>query len=341
MHKKMAFIKNILASNFTRLQSPYKITFAVTYKCNLKCKICKIWQNPPQREVGIEEIERIFKSLSNLSWIDLTGGEITLREEIIEIIKVIIKNSDKILIFHISTNGQLPDKMFLIVKEILKLDVVPFINVSIDGPQLINDRLRGVNGAYEASLETFNKLKQFTKIHCYLSCTLSNFNINSVDDLLSALKKEIQNFDFSDMHFNIFHASAHYYNNHGIDGSVNSNPGMIKNYLSLCKKGHSVKVFLENEYLKGVDYFLQGNKFPVKCQALNATCFIDPFGRIYPCGMYSEVLGELSSCNFDFKKIWNSEKSSQIRRSIQAKKCPGCWSPCEAYPAILGCLINR
>lgn len=341
MRKKIVLIKNILASNFTRLQSPYKVTFAVTYRCNLKCQICKIWQNPLQKELDIEGIEKIFRNLSNLSWIDLTGGEITLREDIIEIIKVIIKNSGNLLIFHISSNGQLPDKIVLIVKEILKLNVVPFVNISIDGPREINDRLRGVNGAYDASLETFNKLKQFNKIHCYLSCTLSNFNINFIKDLLLALKKEISTFDFSDLHFNIFHASQHYYNNNGIDGAVSGDPSVIKNYLSLSKKGHPLKVFLENEYMEKAGLLLQGNKFHLKCQALNATCFIDPIGSVYPCGIYSETLGELSSYDFDLKELWNTERSLQIRMGIEARKCRGCWSPCEAYPAILGSLFKR
>ena len=52
----------------------------------------------------LDELEKIFKNLRGLNWIDLTGGEVTLRRDIIEVIKVIIKNSKNLSIFHISTN---------------------------------------------------------------------------------------------------------------------------------------------------------------------------------------------------------------------------------------------
>lgn len=336
MHKKLSLVRNIFLSNVKSLYSPYKATFALTYKCNLKCKICRIWEWPNKEELNIKEIEKIFKSLKTLSWLDLTGGEITLREDIIEIIKVIIKNVSGLSIFHISTNGQLSNKVYLIAKEILKFKLIPIINISIDGPRIINDNLRGVEGAYLKSLETFNLLKSLNKGYYYLSCTISNYNINYLDELIRGLKNDISCFSFSDLHFNIFHNSPHYYKNNSIDGLSKINFDSIKKYLKFCNKGNIIKRFLEERYIKGLSRYLNGNRFPMMCQALRSTFFINPYGEIYPCGLYNKVIGNLKDYDYNLNKLWNSLNVLRIRGDIAKNDCPGCWSPCEAYPAILG-----
>jgi len=341
MIRQFNLLRNIFISNFKRLALPYKINLALTYKCNLRCKICKIWRYPSQDELSIENIEIFFRNLNNLSWIDLTGGEVTTREDIVEIIKVIMRNSKNVLIFHISTNGQLPEKTLLLAKEILKFNLSSIISISIDGPAILNDQLRGVPGAYLKSIETFKKLKELIRVgHYYLNCTISNYNVDYIEDLLVSLKRDIPNFIPSDIYFNIFHNSSHYYHNQDIDGFSKISFDSIKKYFSLSAKGNPIKVFLEKEYIKGLVKYCQGDKFPVSCQALNSSCFINPQGMVYPCGIYNRPLGKLKDYDFELRKIWNSYNTLKIREEISQKKCPGCWTPCEAYPAILGSTLS-
>ena len=131
----------------------------MTYKCNLRCKICNIWQIPHRKELSIAEIEKIFANLKNICWLDLTGGEITLRKDLADIIGIILKNVKRLTVFHISTNGQPPHRIFSSAKNILRNDLIPVINISIDGPKEINDYLKGKRGAYDSALETFMLLK--------------------------------------------------------------------------------------------------------------------------------------------------------------------------------------
>ena len=340
MDKKIKLFKNIWVSNFTRLSSPYKVTFALTYRCNLRCKICKIWEKTAKEEMSVGEIEGIFKKLNNLSWLDLTGGEITLRQELLDIVRVILKHARKISVLHISTNGQLPEKAVLLVKEITKFKLSPIVNISLDGPEEINDQLRGSQGAYRRSLETFKGIKKLKNNYCYLSCTLSGFNVNYIDKLLAGLRRDISGFNLADLHFNLFHKSAHYYGNLNLDGPAALSPELVKDYFTLSKKGNLIKFFLEAEYIKGLSKYLNGDNFPLRCQSLNATCFIDPAGRVYPCGIYNVDVGDLKEYDFNLDKLWNSENSLRARENIEKRNCPGCWSPCEAYPAILGSIIN-
>ncbi|MDO8603003.1 MAG: radical SAM protein [Candidatus Omnitrophota bacterium] len=335
MNKKYQLLKNILFSNFRRLEYPYKVTFAMTYKCNLRCKICKIWQKDHKQELSVDEIGLIFKNLKNLSWLDLTGGEISAREDLIDVVCAITKNSNRLAVFHISTNGQLPDRIYLLVRKLIKLGVIPIVNIGLDGPQKVNDELRGKDGAYDSSIETYRMLKSIPKGYYYISCTISNSNIDHLDELVSNLKN-ISLFSSSDLHFNIFHNSSHYYQNDNINEISNLKIERLKKYFLLCKRGNIIKAILGNLYLEGLFKYLKGNRFPVECQALNSTCFINPYGLVFPCGIYDNIIGNLKDCNYNINKLWNSGHSIKSREFINQKRCPGCWSPCEAYPAILG-----
>jgi MoaA/NifB/PqqE/SkfB family radical SAM enzyme len=341
MNKQLELIKNIFYSGFKRLPGPYKITLALTYRCNLKCKICNVWKTPIQKEMGPEEVEILFRNLDGLSWLDLSGGEITLRDDIIEIIRIILENSKKIAVFHISTNGQQPGKALLLTREVLKHNLTPVINISLDGPAEINDYIRGAEGAYKNSLESFRKVRKAARGRCYLSCTISDYNLEHIETMLSDIKKEIPDFNPGELHFNVFHNSSHYYNNSGMDCLSQAGFENVKKYFLLSSRGGPLKVFLEKAYLKGLTRYFQGNRFPVGCQALNSSCFINPQGKVYPCGMYDKPLGELKENGFKLNRLWNSSYALEIRNTILQKKCPGCWTPCEAYPAVLGGIFKK
>jgi MoaA/NifB/PqqE/SkfB family radical SAM enzyme len=337
---KINLIKNIVFSNFKGLRFPYKMTFALTYNCNLKCKICKIWYKQSKDGLAIDEIEKIFNKLVNLNWLDLTGGEVTLKKDLIDIIRVIINNSGRLAIFHISSNGQLPEKIFEAAKEVILRGVIPVVNISIDGPKIKNDELRGSQGAYLKSLESFKLLKSLKKGYYYLSCTISDFNAHYIPELIKTLAKEIDNFSLSDLHFNIFHSSSHYYDNQEVYGLTRLKFDDIKLYLSLAKEGSFVKRLLEDKYIKGLNRYLNFGKQPVKCQALITSCFVNPYGDVYPCGIYDRPIGNLKDSDYSLNKLWNAPDAIETREAIESQSCPGCWSPCEAYQSILGSFLR-
>lgn len=340
MLKRFHLARNIALSNFRRLSSPYKVTFALTYRCNLKCHICRIWRHPPLKEMDASSIGKIFKGLKGLGWLDLTGGEVTLRPDLLEVVGLIIEKAKRLLVFHISTNGQLPEKALRLAEEVVRLGAIPVINVGLDGPPEVHDQLRGVSGAYVKSLETFNALKKLRKGFTYLSCTISGHNAPYLEELLMCLKKDVRGFSYRDIHFNIFHRSSHYYRNQDMDGLCGVDMRKISRFLALSRRGHIVKRLLEKEYLKGLRRYLEGESHFLACQAMSASCFIDPSGKIYPCGMYERPVGDLAQNDHDLERLWNGSMARSVRAAIKETACPGCWSPCEAYPAILGRLLS-
>ncbi len=340
MRKEFHLLKNIYLSNTRGLDSIYKLLFAITFKCNLKCKICSIWKIPHRKEISVGEIEQMFKKLTNLSWLDLTGGEITLREDLVDIIGVIIHNAKNLKIFHMTTNGMNPQRIIDATNEVVKRKLNPIVSVSIDGPQQIHDRLRGEKGSYVKIVETFKALKALKKGRIYISSTISNFNYLYLDELIASLHNDIPHFSLSDLHFNFFHVSPHYYGNEKLEGQGKDKIDfkLIKKYLDLTKKGNIIKKFLEANYVKYLEKYLHGEESPFVCQAMHGSVFVDPYGEVFPCLFYNRAIGKLHEHEYDINKLLKDPQLNELKNQIENKQCPHCWAPCEAYPTILGSL---
>lgn len=334
--------KRIFLSNFLRLKFPYKLTFALTYRCNLRCKTCFIWKREQKDGLSIYEIEQFFKKSNFFSWIDLTGGEIFLREDLLKIFEIIFRYCRKLCLLHFPTNGYLTEKIINIVKEIRKYkgNIILVITVSMDGPENINNEIRGSKDAWMNSLITFIRLKELGLKFVYLGYTLSKYNSGSLKDMLTELRKYYQHINYNDIHINIAHISEHYFNNTLLD--LMPEEGVIaEDILNFRRiKNISIKNFLERSYLSVNIGNLYSKQMPLRCQALGSSCFIDPYGNIYPCIIFDKRISNIRDIDYNLYKFWKEGSVTALRQEILDKKCPGCWTPCEAYPAILGSIFK-
>jgi len=203
MNSLFLLAKNIIWSNFKRLPSPYKLTLMLTYRCNFRCKICNIWQREIKNELTLEEFGRFFNRSNRFSWINLSGGEIFLRSDFIEIIKAIFKNCPNLYLLDFPTNGFFPVSIFKNVKEILKLKPPKLlVTISIDGPRQLHDELRGVAGSWEKALETFKRLRTIRNknFNVFFGLTLSQYNQNKLFQTFYTVKEKISQLDIRDFH---------------------------------------------------------------------------------------------------------------------------------------------
>lgn len=64
---------------------PTDASIILTYRCPMKCKMCNIWFNPTNKSEEIKASD--LKSLPKLKFINLTGGEPFIREDLPEIVE--------------------------------------------------------------------------------------------------------------------------------------------------------------------------------------------------------------------------------------------------------------
>ena len=78
--------------------APTDISIITTYRCPMQCKMCNIWKNPtdPRLEIQPEELE----ILPHVKFINITGGEPFIREDLDKIVEVFRKSPSQMLFPH-------------------------------------------------------------------------------------------------------------------------------------------------------------------------------------------------------------------------------------------------
>lgn len=128
------------------LKAPLSVSLQVTRSCNLKCSYCS--EAGEVKPPSLTEIEKMISNLSGVKRIILTGGEPLIRNDFLDIVKYARKLPFEIIA--LATNGVLvgPD----IANELASL--VDYVDVTIDGPRKLHNRIRGEYDAVIRGVET-------------------------------------------------------------------------------------------------------------------------------------------------------------------------------------------
>ena len=330
----------LLHATASRPVAPLKLNVCLTYWCQYRCKTCNIWQRKPEDELTTDEVVAIVRENPNITWVDLTGGEIFLRPDIDEILDAVVTRWRRLAFLHFPTNGFLTDRIVASVERIAgRGPAQTIVTVSLDGDEQLNDDIRGIHGGFRRQIETFNRLRRMPGIATVFGVTLSSFNLGRFAETFEACARECPGLTIDDVHLNVAQVSGHYYGNDGPD-AVGPDPVRVRQELTAYRKlrgrARSPKQLLENTYLAYLDEFLLTGQTPMPCHALRASCFIDPWGVVYPCITYSKPIGRLRDTGMRLDPIWNAFATARVQREIWEGQCPQCWTACEAYQSILG-----
>jgi radical SAM protein with 4Fe4S-binding SPASM domain len=333
----------LLRSTAGRPVAPLKVNFCLTYWCQYRCKTCNIWQRKPTDELTTDEVIAFVRENPHITWADLTGGEIFLRPDIDAILDAVVTGWRRLAILHFATNGFLTDRIARSVAAIAgRGPATTIVTVSLDGDEKTNDDIRGVQGGFRRQIDTFKALRRIPGVTVVFGVTLSTHNAGRFAETFEACSREVPGLHAQDVHLNIAQFSGHYYGNEGASG-IRPDPGQIRDELQAYRRvrgrSRSAAQLLETTYLHYMDRFLRTGVTPMPCHALRASCFIDPWGTVYPCISYSRPVGRLRETGMRLDPIWNGPDARQIQGEIWNGQCPQCWTACEAYQSILGNLL--
>ena len=314
------------------MKPPLFLVFPITYHCNCKCKMCTIWEKQATiPDIPLDLLDRIFSEpllAGHLKYINLTGGEPFLRKDLIDLVKMFIRNIRNIESFTIATNGLLSDGVVDKTLEILQLlpaHVSTYWSLSLDGPKEIHDEIRGREGCFDAVVETAKRLKQlkekFPKFDLGFNTTISRFNYRHI--------REIQRIG-EELGVGVGYTTANV-----VDTFIDSAHSAYDFALRPEEKLELVEFFKEldhkwpNPYWKMVVHMLHGGKRTLTCLARQQGVLIDGDGSVYHCGQSSTLaLGNIY--RQDFQSIWNGWQARKVSWKIW-KECRVCLTNC--YPA--------
>lgn len=160
------------------------VVWNVTRRCNLKCVHCYAHakDQPFEGELSTVEGKRVLDDLSEFGCpvILFSGGEPLMRPDLPELAAYAVQKGMRAVI---STNGTLitPD-----VARDLKAIGLSYVGISLDGMEEVNDRFRGVKGAFQRAIEGIRSCRR-EGIKVGLRFTMNRLNgaeIPSIFDLL-------------------------------------------------------------------------------------------------------------------------------------------------------------
>jgi radical SAM protein with 4Fe4S-binding SPASM domain len=335
----------ILHANVARPQRPLKVNLALTYWCQYRCKTCNIWQRKPTDELSTVELLQLIERNPGFSWADLTGGEIFLREDIHDIFDAIADVWRDLVVLHFPTNGFLTQKIVRGVERLVGRGIPKLIvTVSVDGDEATNDAVRGIKGGFERQMDTFAALHCMSGVQTVIGMTLSAYNARQVERTFAACQQRYAQLTWDDFHVNLAQVSDHYYGNGALDQPVTPPRDLVREELTAYRErrrhGVSPAHWIERRYLTELERYLATGVTPMRCHALRSSCFIDPWGTVFPCISYSRPLGRLRDTGMALDPIWRRAATAGVQREIWSGDCPQCWTACEAYQTILGNVLR-
>ncbi|MDP3286068.1 MAG: radical SAM protein, partial [Desulfobacterales bacterium] len=150
---------------------PLNLTFSITNMCQSRCRTCGIWslyiKHPEKcsKELTLDEIEKIFRSMGHIYIFNISGGEPFLRSDITEIVKFACRYLSPGIV-HIPTNGIDAEVVEKKTREILDFTSTNFpavrltVKPSLDHIGDKHDEIRGVKGNFKKVMVLFNRLKE-------------------------------------------------------------------------------------------------------------------------------------------------------------------------------------
>jgi sulfatase maturation enzyme AslB (radical SAM superfamily) len=321
----------------------FRLDLAVTWKCNNRCKYCKIWElyaKNPRRiegELTKEDYEKLFDQLK-ISWLHVTGGEPFLKENLSEIITSASEKTKPILI-DISTNGFLVNHTVNSVQDILQnLDCKFIVGVSIDGPSEAHEKSRGVPGGWNKAITTYLQLREmkeeFENLDVHINHFISPMNVLQFGKFVSELKEN--DIDTEEVSFEVARNSPFFMNE---EVGINTSNRTVISVLGVLKKieniynnsDQTIRIKLRKRYVKEMISFLSSNKRSIRCAASYSSIFIDPYGNVYPCSQMKIPVGNIKQN--DIKTIVESEVMKEWMKKF--KNCQLCLSGCEGITSIV------
>ena len=344
----VALARRAAGANLGRLDFPFKLTFCITFWCNYRCETCNIWKMKPRDELRLDEIQRFFRQAPDLLWVDLTGGEVTLRKDFPAVCEAVLDGCPDLLLLHFPTNGYLTDKVVAACEAVLSHRRPPekfIVTVSLDGDEETNDRIRGIAGGWRRQLDTFRALRAMSGVDVVLGMTLSASNVDHFPTAYAAVQREVPDLTPDEFHVNVVHESPHYLGNTDLGLRRRVDRGRLADAIEHYARFRGIPRgpvgYLERAYLSRVRQYLETGRTPMRCHALSASCFIDSWGNVFPCTIYDRKLGSLRDVDYDLARLWRTGDADQLQQEIWDYKCPQCWTPCEAYQSIMGNLLTR
>lgn len=294
-------------------------TVIVTYRCNAKCTMCNRYKVPskPEEEISIETI----KKLPEMYFTNITGGEPFIRDDLKDIVRELLKKSDRIVI---STNGFFTDRIVELCKEFPQVG----IRISIEGLEKTNNEIRGLDDGFNRGYTTLKKLVDMGMKDVGFGMTVQDRNAADLVPLYNISDELGMEFATASLHNSFYFVES--------NNIIKDRLTVAQNFEELVNRlldSNSPKKWFRAYFNHGLINYIFSQKRLLPCDMSFDTFFIDPYGDVMPCNGTKEkqVMGNLNRQSWE--ELWNSEQAEKVRSFV--RNCDrNCWMIGSVSPAM-------
>jgi len=292
----------------------------VTYRCNARCNMCDVWHYPSKanEEIGLAVLEK----LPNLYYLNITGGEPFIRQDLPEIVRLMRKKARRIVI---STNGYFTDRIVALCKEFPEVG----IRISIEGLPKTNDAIRQIPDGFDRGLRTLLELRALGLKDIGFGMTVQDLNAKDLVPLYHLGKALDYEFATATLH------NSHYF--HKLDNIIRDKAAVNEEFKRLIRellRSKKPKEWFRAYFNLGLMNYIEGKPRMLACEMGQDGFFVDPAGDVLPCNGMTEKQSMGNLHEQSWEQIWNSDRAKEVRGLVKA--CgKNCWMMGSAAPAIL------
>jgi MoaA/NifB/PqqE/SkfB family radical SAM enzyme len=293
---------------------PLFASYNVTGRCNMKCAFCEWWKHQTP-ELSTKKALAAIDAVCSLGvpFFDLSGGEPLLRKDLFVLAKRVASHG---CLVSMNTNGTLVNEDN--VSEIA--NIFDTVVVSLDGPQEIHDKIRGVAGTYEKATKAIRLLKQ-NGVKTGVNSVATKWNISLLPQFIEQIRNMV---DFAQVQ------PMHPYPPSPENVPQTSEVFRLTEYLLGLKQSDPNFLALPTEFIKGFTQFFAGTA-PKICHAGELYVAINPEGKLLACPARSDLL--LGDTLHDSVNASLKNRDSEGWRKVNS--CKGCWLECTVGVAMV------
>ncbi len=287
------------------------------------------------------QIEKVSRTMPPITDLWLSGGEPTLRGDVPQIIDMFVANNGVTRVI-IPTNGLIKSRVLDIVDRALANNpsINLYLNVALDGYGETHDRIRGVPGNWQKTLDCIESLyplksKYTDRFRLNVNTVVCAANYTEIE-MLSEFMWE--NYKLDGQYFNIVRGET-LVGDHIKQVPPEVLPAMYAHVARLTKR-YGDRMFAGDDaskrFVKNAAYvgtitthyrtqhanFQQSTPWPFPCTAGETTAVIDYNGDVRACEL-REKFATLGDFDYDFGALWATHARDAELATIDGGK--SCW----------------
>lgn len=263
-------------------------------------------------------------------WVAFSGGEIYLRDDLVEISGIFYKNN-KPAIMLFPTNGLLPELIKERTEQILKRcpKSIIAVKLSVDGLNAAHDELRNTPGSFDKTMQTYRLLEKlvdkYPNFELGINTVFCSENQDAMDDLIdfAGSLKNIKTHTISLIRGKLKDDSYKKVDYKKYHNAIKRLEDNLKNKTSSAYRFRGARIKAAQDILQRrlIHQTMLEQKRLIPCYAGILNLVLTENGDIYPCEILTESFGNARNYDYNLAKVIQSEKARRIIHSIQEKQC--------------------